>query len=296
MGHNHSHAHSSAKNIKTAFFLNLGFTVLEIIGGFWTNSVAIFADAIHDLGDSMSLGLAWFLQDYSEKGRNERYTYGYGRFSLLGALINALVLLGGSFFVLSEAIPRLLFPQQTNAPGMILFAIVGIIINGAAVIRLKDDHSMNARVVAWHMLEDVLGWIAVFVAGIILLFVDIPIIDPILAVLFTLYVLYNVIKNLRETLKLFLQMAPESLNVGKLEQQFLQIKGVRSSHHTHLWSLDGQQHVLTTHLVVNEQTSTDDVLRIKLTGQKIIRELKIDHLTMEIEYENEDCYMLECQE
>lgn len=290
MAHNHNHSHSSTKNIKTAFFLNLGFTILEIIGGFWTNSVAILADAIHDLGDSLSLGMAWFLQYYSEKDGDEKFTYGYRRFSLLGALINSLVLVGGSLLVLSEAVPRLFNPEQSNAPGMIIFAVAGIVVNGAAVLRLRGDQSMNARVVAWHLLEDVLRWIAVLVAGVILLFVNIPVIDPILAILFTLYVLFNVVKNLRSTLALFLQGSPESVSVSQIERQFSQIEGVLSSHHTHLWSLDGEHHVLTTHLVIAENSTSEDILSIKHAGKQIASSLDIEHLTVEIEYENEDCY------
>lgn len=136
MSHNHNHNHDSTKNIKVAFLLNLSFTILEIIGGFLTNSVAIMSDAVHDLGDSLSLGLAWFLNSYSEKGYNNRYTYGYKRFSLLSALINTVVLIVGSVFVLWSAIPRLMSPKQPHVKGMIGFAIVGVLVNGLNVIRL----------------------------------------------------------------------------------------------------------------------------------------------------------------
>jgi len=289
----HNHAHNSTKNIKTAFFLNVGFTIFELVGGLWTNSVAILADAIHDLGDSLSLGLAWFLQNYSKKDSDDKYTYGYARFSLLGALINTLVLITGSLFILSEAIPRLMTPEESNAPGMILFAIVGIVVNGIAAFRLKGDQTMNAQVVTWHLLEDVLGWIAILIAGIILLFVDIPIIDPILAILFTLYILYNVVKNLQVTLSLFLQSSPNNIDIDKIVDQFLQIEGVLSSHHTHLWSLDGENHVLTTHLIIVEKANKDDIIQIKRAVRKILGNLNITHLTLEIEYENEKCRMKE---
>ncbi len=285
------HSHDSVKNIKIAFFLNAGFTILEIAGGLWTNSVAILADAIHDMGDSISLGLAWFLQHYSEKGSDNKYTYGYRRYSLLGALIIGLLLIGGSLFVLSEAIPRLMSPEESNAPGMIVFALVGIAVNGAAVLRLRGDQTMNTQMIAWHLLEDVLGWVAVFVAGVILLFVDLPIIDPILAVLFTLYVLYNVVRNLRKTLTLFLQGAPENIDVSKLEQRFQEIEGVKSSHHTHLWSLDGEHHVLTTHLVVDETISREEVIKIKLACKQLLLNEEVEHLTIEIEYNNEACLL-----
>lgn len=291
MAHSHDHHHHSVKNIKTAFFLNVGFTFVEILGGLWTNSVAILADAIHDLGDSISLGLAWFLQSYSQKESDNRYTYGYRRYSLLGALIIAIVLLVGSLFILAEAIPRLLNPEESNAPGMILFAIGGVVVNGVAFFRLKEEAGMNAQVVAWHLLEDVLGWVAVLIAGILLLFLDIPIIDPILAVLFTLYVLYNVVRNLRKTLSLFLQGVPENIDIVRLKERILEIKGVRSSHHMHLWSLDGEHHVLTTHLVVDDRVKRSQIVEIKRACKRLIMEKDIEHLTIEIEYEDEDCVL-----
>ncbi len=288
MSHHHHHA---SKNLGTAFFLNVGFTIIEIIGGIWTNSVAILADAIHDLGDSISLGLAWGLQKFSEKESNLKYTYGYGRFSLLGALIISLVLVAGSLVILSEAVPRLLMPETSNAPGMMLLAVIGIAVNGIAVLRLKGSENMNVKVVAWHLLEDVLGWVAVFVAGLLLLFIDLPIIDPILAILFTIYVLFNVIKNLKKTLSLFLQRVPYSIDMKKLEQDFRSIDGVLSTHHTHLWSLDGEHHVLSTHLVVAGNPSREDILRIKKTGKELASALHVQHLTMEVELEDEDCVM-----
>lgn len=286
-----SHSHVSTSNIKTAFFLNLGFTILEFIGGIWTNSVAILADAIHDLGDCIAIGLSWFLQHYSQKGSNYRYTYGYRRFSLLGALIMALVLVGGSLAVLSEAIPRLLSPEESHAPGMILFAVLGIVVNGAAVLRLKNDQGMNAKIVAWHLLEDVLGWVAVLVAGIMLLFVNIPIIDPILAVLFVCYVLYNVVRNLKETLELFLQSVPANVAMPRIEKAFAEIEGVQSNHHTHMWSLDGEHHVLTTHLVIDKTAKRDEIVRIKKACKEVISSMEIEHLTIEIELEDEVCLL-----
>ncbi len=287
------HHHHASGNIRTAFLLNLGFTILEIIGGLLTNSVAILSDAIHDLGDSISLGTAWFLEGYAQKGRSASFSYGYRRFSLLGALVNSLILIVGSLFILAEAIPRLMNPEHSHAPGMIGFAIIGIIVNGWAVLRLKDDRTLNARVVAWHLLEDVLGWVAILIVGITLLFRDIHILDPILSVLITLYVLFNVLKNLKKTLTLFLQGAPEEVSVSAIEQKLLSVAGVKSIHHTHIWSLDGERHVLSTHLVVDSQVSKSDFVRIKSQCKEMLRDLQLQHITVEVEYEDEDCFMRE---
>lgn len=292
----HTHAHNANNSLRAAFFLNLAFTIFEIIGGLWTNSMAILSDAVHDLGDSVSLGMAWYLERYSRRGKDNRYSYGYRRFSLLGAMLNILVLLVGGFVILSQAVPRLLNPQHSNAQGMVLFAIVGILVNGAAVLRLRGGQSLNTQVVAWHLLEDVLGWAAVLIVSVILLFWDIHILDPLLSILITLYVLFNVVRNLRKTAALFLQAVPENIDLAMLESRLLAMEKVRSIHHIHIWSLDGEHHVLTAHVVVAEDATRDDVLLVKQQANALAGQFHLEHTTLEIEYEDEDCRMKELQE
>jgi len=291
MGSHHHNEKQSTRQIRVAFFLNLGFTILEIVGGLWTNSLAILSDALHDLGDSFSLGLAWFLEKYSDRKPDSTFSYGYRRFSLLAALINTLVLIIGSIFIMSRAIPRLIEPEHSNAQGMVLFAVGGIVINGLAVLRLRRGTSLNVRVVMLHLLEDVLGWMAVLIVGVVLLFKDIHILDPILSILVTLYVLFNVIRNLRKTLTLFLQGVPENISIIRLEDELKGLHGVKSVHHTHVWSLDGERHVLTTHLVVEASLTRENILSIKRKIKVKTRKMNISHTTVEIEYEGEDCNM-----
>jgi cobalt-zinc-cadmium efflux system protein len=294
MGHSHTHDHNhgSGDNIRIAFFLNLGFTVLEIVGGYLTNSLAILSDAVHDLGDSLSLGLAWYLDRYSHRGRDERFSYGYRRFSLLGALINTVVLLAGSIAILSQAIPRLLDPQETNASGMVLIAVVGIVVNGLAVLRLRGEANLNARVIALHLLEDVLGWVAVLVVAVVLLFFDLYFLDPLLSILISIYILFNVAKNLRETLALFLQAVPVGVDVAELELELGDIEEVCSVHHTHVWSLDGENHVLSTHVVVDDDLPRTVVVQLKESIRRVLAPYKFRHITVEIEYGESDCAML----
>ena len=294
MSHNHNHINSnSIKNFKVVFFLNFGFTLFEIVGGILTNSIAIISDALHDLGDSISLGLGWFLEKYSHKKSDNKYTYGYGRFSLLGALINAIVLILGSTFVLANAIPRLIKPEVANAEGMIIFAIIGVIVNGAAVLKFKGEESMNARVMMLHLIEDVLGWMAILAVAITLLFWQNYILDAILSIIITLYILYNVVINLKKTITLFLQATPDNINIEFLDNKFKSIDKVISSHHTHVWSLDGANHILTTHLIVDKSTTRDDIVKIKSKCKQLFEDLKMTHLTIEIELEDEVCLMEE---
>ena len=289
--HHHNHLHDRTGNIKIAFFLNLSFTILEIFGGLWTNSMAILSDAVHDLGDSISLGMAWYLERVSRRGSDHKYTYGYRRFSLLGALINTIVLIVGSIFILMEAIPRLVHPEQTNAQGMALFAVIGIVVNGAAILKLRTGKSMNEQVLTWHLLEDVLGWAAVLIVSIVLLFWDIPILDSILSIGITCYILFNVVKNFRKTLALFLQAAPENMDIKQIQKAIENIEYVISTHHPHIWSLDGEENVLSMHVVVQPDITIAQVMCIKEEIRNLVNAYDILHVTIDIEYGESDCVM-----
>ena len=279
----------SASNIKVAFFLNLGFTIIEIIGGFWTNSIAIISDALHDLGDSLSLGLSWFLERYSRKKKDEKYSYGYRRYSLFAALINGFILIIGSVFILFEAIPRLFNPQQLNAKGMLFFAVAGIIINGIAALQVRKGKSLNERIVSLHLFEDVLGWAAVLIISIVMIFKNIPVLDPILSILITIYILYRVIINLKKTFSIFLQAVPEGISIREIEDKLLKIDGVVNVHHTHVWSMDSLNNVLSVHIVVKDNTSVDKIVEIKRKVREIISSMNPIHSTIEIEYKHEFC-------
>ena len=292
MGHNHNH--DSTENIKFAFWLNFIFTIIEIIGGFYTNSIAILSDALHDLGDTIALGIAWFLDKYSKKKRDKRYSYGYGRFSLLAAFINGMVLLAGSIFILYEAIPRLLSPIQPNATGMIWLALGGVFFNGMAVIKLRSGKSQNEKVVSWHLMEDVLGWVAVLIGSIIMIFWNVPIVDALLSVGVTLYILYNVFKNLIATTRIFLQAKPESINEKEIIDKALQLPQVLSIHDTHLWSIDGEKVIFTLHVVVSPSLSNEKIVKLKKSIRELSQKQSIDHITVEVEYENEDCALEDC--
>ena len=288
MSRDHDHINTTA-NIKVAFFLNLVFTIIEIVGGIYTNSLAILSDALHDMGDSLSLGLAWYFQHLSQKGRDKKYSYGYKRFSLLGALINSVVLLVGSLYIISISIPRILEPETTKPDGMILLAILGIVVNGLAVLRLKKGKTQNERVVALHLLEDVLGWTAVLIGSIIIYFTDWHQIDPILSLCIAAYILFNIYRNLKNAMDIILQAIPGNVNSIKVQAQLEAIQHVLSIHDLHIWSLDGERNILTVHLVVENSINDDDSKIIKEETRRRMHELGISHSTIEIEREGEEC-------
>lgn len=289
MSHSHHHSHESTGNLKIAFFLNLAFTVIEIIGGLWTNSIAILTDAIHDAGDAASLGLAWYFENVSKRGRTQQHTFGFKRYRLLGGLITGVVLTIGLGFVLWHAVQRLLDPQPVNAPGMIAFALVGIAFNGAAVLRVRKGTSLTEKIVSWHLLEDVFGWIAVLIGACVMAIWDLPVIDPILSIGLSLFVLWNVGKNLKKVAKVFLQVSPESFDLDDFEKTVAAIPGVAGSHHAHVWSLDGESHVLTIHIVMEEHALRDDIVRVKERVRHLLDPADFTHVTIDTEIQGEPC-------
>jgi cobalt-zinc-cadmium efflux system protein len=292
--HNHNHSHGGDGNISAAFFLNLSFTIIELIGGIFTNSVAIISDAVHDFGDSVSLGLAWYFQKLSKKGSTPQYSYGYKRFSLLSAVINSIVLAVGSIYILSKAIPRLSAPQETDSAGMFTLAVIGIIINGAAVLRTQEASSLNEQVVSLHLLEDVLGWAAVLVGSVIMHFTGLEIIDPILSILIACFVLTNVFKNMKEVLPILLQGTPTKISREHIITELSQINEISSIHDLHIWSLDEAYHVLTVHVVLKKNASVRELMALKNKIRAVLERNDILHSTIEFELLGEECKLQNC--
>jgi cobalt-zinc-cadmium efflux system protein len=292
--HGHNHAHGGDGNIGLAFFLNLSFTVIELVGGMLTNSIAIMSDAVHDFGDSLSLALAWYFQRKSQKGSTDKYTYGYKRFSLLGAIITSIVLVVGSVYILSEAIPRLLSPQETNAGGMFLLAVLGIAINGFAVLRTRKASSINERVVSLHLLEDVLGWAAVLVGSAIIYFTGLTIIDPILSVGIAIFVLFNVVKNIRQAMPILLQGTPAEIEREHIVEHLNALEEIENIHDLHIWSLDEEYNVLTVHVVLKKLCSMEELQKLKERIRAVLHDEEIQHATIEFEAPDEICLFENC--
>ena len=278
------------KSILIAFVLNLGFSIFECIGGILTGSIAIISDALHDLGDACSIGISYFLEKKSRKKPDADYTYGYGRYSVIGSLITTMILIFGSIAVICGAAKRLINPIDINYNGMIIFAVIGILVNGLSVFFTHGGHSLNQKAVNLHMLEDVLGWIVVLVGAVIMRFTNIAVIDPILSIAMALFILINAIGNLREIIEVFLEKTPQNISVSDIEKLAAEIDGVISVHHIHIWSLDGRNIYLTMHVVAN-----GDPPEIKKKLRKKLEEHGICHATLELEEANEHCNLEDCE-
>lgn len=294
-GHSHDHHHSSIGNIKVAFLLNTGFAILELFGGLYTNSIAILSDSLHDFGDSLSLGLSYYFQKKSIKKRDENFSYGYKRFSLLGAFINSLVLIVGSIFIIQELIQRFAHPEPSDAKGMFIFALIGVAVNGAAMLRLRKGSSINERVVSLHFLEDILGWVAVLIGSVVMMFVEVPHLDPILSLGITCFILFNVYKNMKAAFRIILQGVPEGVDMNAIKEKITSLPGVKDIHDLRSWTMDGDYNILTLHVVTNESTSTG-IENLKREVRHSLEHMNIAHTTIEIEPPGTHCALVESKE
>ena len=279
----------SEKNIFIAFILNLAFSVFEFIGGIFTGSVAIVSDATHDFGDAAGIGISYFLEKKSKKQPDEKHTYGYARYSVIGSLITTFILLFGSVTVVYNAINRLINPTEINYNGMIIFAVVGVCVNFCAAYFTRDGDSLNQKAVNLHMLEDVLGWAVVLIGAIIMRLTDWSFIDPVMSVGVSLFIFINAVRNLKEAIDLFLEKTPHGIDIKEIAEHISEIDGVIGVHHIHIWSMDGQSNYATMHVVTNS-----DSHKIKETIREELLEHGINHATLELETEDERCHDEKC--
>ena len=277
------------RNILIAFVLNLSFAVFEFLGGLFTGSVAIISDSVHDLGDALSIGLSFILEKKSKRPPDEKYTYGYTRYSVLGSVITTVILLFGSVVMIGNSVSRLFFPTPINYDGMIVFAVVGLIVNSGAVFFTRSGESLNQRAVNLHMLEDVLGWAVVLAGAVTMHFTHWALLDPLMSIALSSFIFFSAVGHLREALSLFLMESPHSILVEEIKHEIAQLDGVLDVHHIHLWSMDGQRNYATMHIVTDS-----DLRTLKHTVRKALSDLGIGHATLEFESESERCQQLCC--
>jgi len=284
-----------SRNIFIAFVLNLAFSVIEFIGGIFTNSISIVSDSIHDFGDAISIAISWVLEKKSEKKPDKNYTFGYTRYSVLGALITSTVLLIGSTIMIYNAVIRLINPVEVNYDGMLVFAILGLIANSIGAFVTSHGNKLNEKAVSLHLLEDVLGWIAVLVASVIMKIFDISIIDPILSICITVYILWHVINNYKSIFAIFLQKAPDSIDADEFKDELIdKNKYIKDIHHIHIWSLDDINTCMSFHVVLSHFTTQEKIIQLKKDIKHEAKHHNISHITIEFEFENEGCEDKEC--
>jgi cobalt-zinc-cadmium efflux system protein len=293
MSHDHHHHHhfSGSNALTFAFFLNLGFSIIELVGGILTNSTAIVADSFHDFMDAMAIGVAVYFEKISKKKRTEQFSYGYRRFNLVSALGLSVVLLVGAAVMVYNAILSFQIPKEVHSLGMLGLAILGMLVNGAAFFRLKNDEESNnnRKAVMLHILEDVLGWIAVFVGSIIIYFTHWNWIDGLLAIGIAGFISYNAIKNIIDTMKIMLQSVPENIDVEQLSKDIRNIEEVVDFHDLRIWTMDGNYHVGSLHV----QIPTDSKIKYAELYDKVqvvLLNYHIEHATIQVETLEDNCH------
>jgi cobalt-zinc-cadmium efflux system protein len=254
------------------------------LGGLFTGSVAIISDAIHDLGDALSIGISYHLEKKSKKNADKQFTFGYGRYSVLGALITNTILVLGSVLVIIGSIKKVFEPIEINHDGMLLFAVIGTLINLIATLITRGGNSLNQKAVNLHMLEDVLGWLVVLIGAIIIKFTHLYVVDPLLSLIVAIFIFINAVKSLLAVINIFLEKAPDDVNMREVKSKILSINSISNIHDLHIWSIDGVNHYATVHIVTNNPTK-----EMKDAVREIFKEFKIIHSTIQIEKPEEKC-------
>ena len=278
------------RNILIAFILNLSFSIFEYIGGLVTGSVAIVSDSVHDLGDAFSIGVSWLLEKKSKRAPDEKYTYGYARFSVMGGLITVMILIAGSVLVIAGAVRRIISPVTINYDGMIIMAVIGVVLNFAAAWFTREGDSINQRAVNLHMLEDVLGWVVVLMGAVIMRFTDLSVIDPVMSIAVAIFILVGSVKELLRVVDLFLVKIPEGISVEEVAEHVQEIEGVEGVHHIHVWSMDGNNKYATMHIVTDA-----DPENVKRAVRAELGEHGICHVTLETESSLDTCAEEHCE-
>ena len=249
----HHHHKKAGDNLAFVFFMNLAFNIIVIVGGLATNSVAILADCIHDLSDTISIAFAWVLEKVSQKDSTDNYSYGYQRFSILGAVIISVFVIIMAFVILQEAIPRLFAPEGVDAEGMLVISIIGLVFKSLSVYRLHKGETFNEKAIFFHQLGDIFEWLAILILSVVLIFWDgAPYLDPFVSIGIALWLIFNLGRNLYKSLEVLLQKTPDYFDVNEFKNSILDIQGVNAIDDFHIWSLDGIDSVMTLKVDVDD--------------------------------------------
>jgi cobalt-zinc-cadmium efflux system protein len=284
-GHDHPNTARQGRSLIVSILLNLGFAVAELIFGLIANSLALVADSIHDASDAVALGLSYFGLKLSERAPNRRRTFGYKKVRILTAFINALVLAGLTVFIIRAAILRIMSPEPVKSPILITMAVAGLVVNGLAVLLLRRDRaSLNIRAAMWHLLEDFFGWVAVLIGGIIIRLTGWYVVDPILSLAVSAFVLYGAYSVFRESASILIDSTPQDVSFDTVRRFILdfdpQIAGV---HDLHIWTLGEGERALMAHLVVADRPVSDFHPLLARLECALTAKFEISHVTLELE-------------
>ena len=263
-----------------AFFLNLTYAIVEFIAGGVFGSSAVLADSVHDLGDAIAIGISAFLETISNREEDNRYTLGYKRFSLLGALVTAIILMTGSVLVILENVTKILNPQPVNDEGILWLGMIAITINVLASLVVSKGKTKNESILSLHFLEDTLGWVAVILMAIVLRFTDWYILDPLLSLVISFFILSKALPRFWSTLKIFLDAVPEGVETGDLEKDLEALNNVKSVNQISIWSMDGLENNAIIHLCLEDW---EQMTETKNQVRQLLEERGVQNITIEVD-------------
>ena len=263
-----------------AFFLNLSYAIVEFIAGGIFGSSAVLADSVHDLGDAIAIGISAFLETISNREEDRQYTLGYKRFSLLGGLVTAVILITGSLLVILENITKLFNPQPVNDEGILWLGIIAVSINLLASLAVRKGKTKNESILSLHFLEDTLGWLAVILMAIILKITDWYILDPLLSLVISIFILTKAIPRFWSALKIFLDAVPEGVETGDLEKNLEALINVKSVNQLSIWSMDGLENNAIIHLCLEDW---EQMMETKNQVRQLLEERGIQNITIEVD-------------
>ena len=263
-----------------AFFLNLSYAIVEFIAGGIFGSSAVLADSVHDLGDAIAIGISAFLETISNREEDRRYTLGYKRFSLLGALVTSVILIIGSILVILENITKIFNPQPVNDEGILWLGIIAVSTNVLASLVVRKGKTKNESILSLHFLEDTLGWLAVILMAIILRFTDWYILDSLLSLVISIFILTKVIPRFWSALKIFLEAVPEGAEAGNLEKDLETLTNVKSVNQLSIWSMDGLENNAIVHICIKDW---EQMMETKEVVRQCLEERGVQNITIEVD-------------
>ena len=267
-----------------AFFLNLSYAIVEFIAGGIFGSSAVLADSVHDLGDAIAIGISAFLESISNREEDSHYTLGYKRFSLLGAMITAVILMTGSVLVILENIAKIFHPQSVNDEGIFWLGIIAITINVLASLVIRKGQTKNESILSLHFLEDTLGWVAVILMAIVLRFTDWYILDPLLSIAISFFVLSKALPRFWSTLKIFLDAVPEGVDIQKIKTDLAELDHVASINQLNLWTMDGLEKNAIVHVCLKEMEHMETC---KESIRIFLKDCGFQNITIEVDVDLE---------
>ncbi len=286
---NRSHRHQpvNERNLLAVTLMNLVITAVEVAGGLLSGSIALMSDALHNLSDTFATFIAYMATLIGKKEASSKKTFGYKRIEILAALLNAVILLIISAYLIKEAYARLKDPQAVNSMIMMVVAMIGLLANIYGVVILKKDtgKSLNVKAAYIHLLGDAFSSVLVVAGGLLIQFRQIYWIDPVITVLISIFIIREAFVILKESVRILMQSAPDQLDLDKIKKRIEEDRDVNNIHHLHVWMLTDQQIHFEAHVELLEDLKLSQVRKTQQTIEEMLkREFRINHVTLQFEY------------